>query len=857
MATQRVTIVVTQRGAAATASAIRGVGTAATGASRNVTALRNALTGIGVGLGLREIVRSTDAFINLSNAVRLGAGTAENYAGAMRQVFQVSTETRAPVEATAELYRRLALNTRDLGDFGQDRIFALIKTINQAVAVSGATAQEARNGLIQLAQGFASGQLRGEEFRAVAEQLPRLLIAIADGTGKSIGELRRLAFEGALTPKIVAEAIETQTKLIATEFQQLTPTIEQAGTQLSNAFIKFLGDVNNATKGSLEFGKIVGFIADNISRIATLLVGAGVAWGAYAVGLRAAQVGTTLLTGNTIALTAAIRSLLVSTVVGSLLVALTLVIDALLQFGLTVEEVFVGPVGKVSVTGFAKLGAAFRATLNLVESFTTSIRNFGNTVGRILGVEFPNIFGLLKDFFVDLLGFVGDLMKTLTNNILRPFFALGVAIGDLALIAQGKKTLSDLKNDVKDAFQSDLVGDFFESIGDGIDSITKQWKEEYNKEIQKTLDLLARQKAEENRLAAARTALTGFGGVEIPEVAAGADAARKKRLADEQAAINRLIALQNSLRRALAAQIDPLDAKLEKLRQQEELAVKLAIRAGDERKAAQALNLIYQSRIRIYSQIENLNRSAAALQRQILADIQAINAISPQFAADLQKALQAALLTAGGLEDIVRALRDVARQAGDTRRDLEDELGQAAKDFGQEVGSQLTSAIRRALRGEGLDIMEIVFDQGARLFEKALVSSLERAFEAFRKLIDDLGDKLGTILGGSSNGLGKAFGAAIGVASLFLEGALAKTKTNTTRRVVSSAVESTQATRGVVAGPTEISIFQVGASLEDALEDTNSILRDILLAVRRGNPVAPSSNNYLDNLLGNTTESLA
>ena len=50
--------------------------------------------------------------------------------------------------------------------------------------------------------------------------------------------------------------------------------------------------------------------------------------------------------------------------------------------------------------------------------------------------------------------------------------------------------------------------------------------------------------------------------------------------------------------------------------------------------------------------------------------------------------------------------------------------------------------------------------------------------------------------------------------------------------LVRSSVESAQATRGVVAGPTNIPVFQVGQQLEDAMIETNGILTAILAAVQ-------------------------
>lgn len=69
-----------------------------------------------------------------------------------------------------------------------DDLAKLTTIINQGFVVSGATAQEAENAIIQLSQGLASELLRGEEFNSVNEQGNRLIVALADSMGVSIGE---------------------------------------------------------------------------------------------------------------------------------------------------------------------------------------------------------------------------------------------------------------------------------------------------------------------------------------------------------------------------------------------------------------------------------------------------------------------------------------------------------------------------------------------------------------------------------------------------------------------------------------------------------------------------------------------
>ncbi|MFO0433461.1 MAG: tape measure protein, partial [bacterium] len=100
----------------------------------------------------------------------------------LARVLGVAQETNTSLNATATLYTRIAASGRELG-LSNQQVLGLVETINQAIQVSGAGAQESEAAIRQLVQGLQSGVLRGEEFNSVLEQAPRLARALADGLG--------------------------------------------------------------------------------------------------------------------------------------------------------------------------------------------------------------------------------------------------------------------------------------------------------------------------------------------------------------------------------------------------------------------------------------------------------------------------------------------------------------------------------------------------------------------------------------------------------------------------------------------------------------------------------------------------
>lgn len=211
-------------------------------AMRALAGFATALVG---ALAIREVLQYASAWQETQNRLRLVTNSSQELIGVQERLIAVSQGTFQSFSATADLYSRLARSTEDLG-LSQQTLIGLTETINQAVAISGASAQSATAALFQLGQGLAAGALRGEELNSVMEQTPELARAIADGLGVGIGELRELGQEGELTAERVIAALQRSASGVRSEFDKLEPSIGQVGRTLQEAFaqeiVKDAGD---------------------------------------------------------------------------------------------------------------------------------------------------------------------------------------------------------------------------------------------------------------------------------------------------------------------------------------------------------------------------------------------------------------------------------------------------------------------------------------------------------------------------------------------------------------------------------------------------------------------------------------
>lgn len=211
--------------------------------------LKNMFKGLALtatsALSLNALKNISTEFTNLSNKIATVTGRTKELTAAQEALFQISEDTRGSLAGTVNTFASFGRALKGTGA-STDKILQATKAIQEAVAVSGSSAESANAAIIQLGQGLSAGVLRGEELNSVLEQAPRIAQAIADELKVTTGQLRLIAADGKLTSDVVFNAILRQAGKINKEFGVLTPTLTQ-GTDLLATSVKIY--VNELDQG--------------------------------------------------------------------------------------------------------------------------------------------------------------------------------------------------------------------------------------------------------------------------------------------------------------------------------------------------------------------------------------------------------------------------------------------------------------------------------------------------------------------------------------------------------------------------------------------------------------------------------
>lgn len=237
----------------------------------------------GVGISVRGIVNAADSFANLSNRIKVVSVDAGAAQKAFDGVRRIAADTNTSIGSTAELYSRMTTATKDLG-LSQRQVLDMTEAVNQTLRISGVTGSEAAASMIQLGQAMGSGRLQGDELRSILENNNRLARLLAEGMGVSVGALKDLGKEGAITSDIVANILLKSLGQLNAEAGKIAPTIGGAMGEIKDQFSagffnQINSDIGAMTKALDAMSVAAGQVGDALGAVVTAAVKFGpAAW---------------------------------------------------------------------------------------------------------------------------------------------------------------------------------------------------------------------------------------------------------------------------------------------------------------------------------------------------------------------------------------------------------------------------------------------------------------------------------------------------------------------------------------------------------------------------------------------------
>lgn len=445
---ERIDIVITERGSRVVQRNVQDIGEAARRASSGLDFLKKALAGLAVYASVRELVKLVDTYTVLNNKLRATGLSGQNLTAVYKELLTVANQTRQSLEGTVDTYSRISNSAKALGLSQKDAI-EFTKSLNQAIALSGATANEAQAGMQQLGQALGTGKLSADELTSVLENLPGVADVIAKQMGVARGALKQLGADGKISADVIFKAFKNAREELDARFGKSIPTISESLQVLENNAVDLAGEFNKATGFSEILSKALLLIANNLETIAKVAI--------------AAASGLILIGGTSIAIDFVTKSVvklnlaIAANPIGALLIVLVSAVTALTLFR---DQISLG-VDDITTLGdlMRALGEQIGSGLNKI--LTAAEATFGPLIDYIRqfldGVDF-SVIGVLRLVAKGVDVYIG-FWKGAIDAVIALFKGIGPAISDLTTQALNKI----LKN----------IGYFVNAAGDLLNSVTE------------------------------------------------------------------------------------------------------------------------------------------------------------------------------------------------------------------------------------------------------------------------------------------------------------------------------------------------------------------------------------------------
>lgn len=238
--------------------------------SKSFSFLRNATIAWFGAMQVGELVRMSDTMQLLGDRIEvLTDGQADAYE-TLVQLREVADSTQTSLNVTADSFTRMAAAIGD-SRIETKSLIGLTKVLQDSFLVAGASLKETQATVVQLAQAFASGEVRGQELRSVMEQNATIAKLLREEYGKDI---YKQAATGAIRAIDVIKILIKNQDDLARKAGAIKPTIEKTIVAALNGLRLTIFELNKEYAISTKFAS---FLETAIDKLSLAFVALGVA----------------------------------------------------------------------------------------------------------------------------------------------------------------------------------------------------------------------------------------------------------------------------------------------------------------------------------------------------------------------------------------------------------------------------------------------------------------------------------------------------------------------------------------------------------------------------------------------------
>lgn len=265
--------------------------TTATAAGASIR--RHLLAALG-GLSAMRLIDLADDWGQMASRIRMTTESADEYAKVQARMVASANTTYRSITETREAFVQLSPVLRQMGmtlDESMDAIdaFSGLMVTNAASTDRGAAAMRALSIALQ------KGKLDADGWITIYSTLDSLVDVLAQHSGKSAEEIRKLGAEGKLSVELIAQALSGSLDPIMRQVDEMPTTVRDAMGNVANAFSEYIGKANESNEVTATMAKGILLLGENMSGVLNVaLVATAAGLTRYVAGMTASVAQTTV-----------------------------------------------------------------------------------------------------------------------------------------------------------------------------------------------------------------------------------------------------------------------------------------------------------------------------------------------------------------------------------------------------------------------------------------------------------------------------------------------------------------------------------------------------------------------------------
>ncbi|TKR55710.1 hypothetical protein D7I39_10080 [Allopusillimonas ginsengisoli] len=273
-----------------TATAVRGLGKESTSASSSIGGLTKVLGGLLTLQGIGNLIGMAEAYNEMAERIRMATASQAEYEQVQQRLLATANGTYRALSEAQEVYILTADSLRSMG-YSTDQALDIVDSLSYSFVKNAASTQRADSAVSAFTKSIQTGKVDAQGWQTIIAATPTIINDIANASGKTTAEIRKMGAEGKLTADMLNEGLRQSLDANKAAADGMATTVKDAFTAMKNSLSVFVGEANTASGATQVISSAILVLAENIDTVVKLLVAAG----AGALAKYVAQIGASAI----------------------------------------------------------------------------------------------------------------------------------------------------------------------------------------------------------------------------------------------------------------------------------------------------------------------------------------------------------------------------------------------------------------------------------------------------------------------------------------------------------------------------------------------------------------------------------